>query len=151
MEEVIEFVCEGVPRKSSAALFMHLLSNSAEVVSFECTESVAGSNAATSEIVDAAVDASMNLSVMANVRALRIGTLMLPNALVRMVKYDDCFDVDCSFDAAAIKGQVMGLHAAVLDLSERFEVKACFAGLDPAADNDTRLFTDREIGPLKMN
>lgn len=149
MEELIEFVFEGVARRNAGALFMHLLSNSAEVITFACTENVAESNAATSEVVTAAIVATMDLSVMAKVRALQVGPLLLPNGLLRMVKYDDCFDVDCCFDAGAIKGQVMILHAAVLNLSERFEARTCFAGLEPASDLNTRFFTDREIGPLR--
>ena len=128
-----------------------MLSNAAEVITFDCTEDVAGSHAANPEIVNLAVVATMDLSVMAHVRELRVGTVVLPDALLRMVKYDDCFDVDCSFDAFIIRGQVTDLHAAVLALSERFEVRTCFAGLEPATDRDTRIFTDRELGPLRMS
>ena len=148
MTGVVEFVFEDVARSVVASLFEYLLSRSAEVVALESTEDVGEANARSDEILRAAIVSMLDLSILARVRQLEVGQTVIPSALVRMVKYGISFDIDVSFDADLCALNVKELQAHVLQIAEEFGVRLCYAGIEPAADPETRFFTSREIGPL---
>jgi hypothetical protein len=148
MTEAVEFVFEDVERSVVASLFVYLLSKSAEVVTFECTEDVGEASANRGEILRAAIASMLDLSILAHVRQFEMGQAVIPSALVRMVKCGINFDIDVSFDANMCALDVANLQAHVLQIAEEFSIMLCYAGLEPAADSETRFFTNQEIGPL---
>jgi hypothetical protein len=149
MAETIEFVFEGVPRAHVAHLFIQLLGNAEEVVSVQCTENRESETGDIVEILRTAIASPFDLSVMVRVRKLRIGDTELPDALIRMVKYDGSFDVDCSFDSDFMCGRVAYLQTYLCQIADEFGVPSYFAGMDPAVDPETRFFSNRETGPLE--
>ncbi len=79
---------------------------------------------------------------------------VVADVALRLLKTrDDRFDVEFNFDADDVSELAMlapGLHSLARRLGRLHPVPGYFAGLEPAADEDTRLFTGESLGPLRF-
>ncbi|MCG8554618.1 MAG: hypothetical protein MJD61_04915 [Proteobacteria bacterium] len=87
-------------------------------------------------------------------KSLSLGEgVVLGDVHVRCLRYDgDFYDVEINFRlkdsvAPSTKALVEALHAFACRLADHAGVESYFAGLEPAADEDTRIFTGKDEGP----
>ena len=79
----------------------------------------------------------------------------IPSPLLRLVKYEEKFDIDFTFDEddlgiVNLKEFLQILHERVSHLGARYQVKDWFCGIEPASDLHTRLFSHNETGPIRL-
>jgi hypothetical protein len=63
------------------------------------------------------------------------------------------FDVEVNFDTDDLDGgpdRVGALHAFSTRLARKHGVETYYGGIEPAVDLDTRMFTGRELGPVRF-
>jgi hypothetical protein len=76
---------------------------------------------------------------------------------VRVLCYGDrIYDVELNFSLADVDELVPGrlsvdLQTFAACLVKPFDSVSFFAGLEPASDEDTRIFTNEEMGPLTLS
>lgn len=93
-------------------------------------------------------------SLSIRLREFRLGhNIVAPNATIRSFCYGAHFDVEVSFDLDDISS--VGCFAdALFDFAQRaaaaYGVEMYFAGLEPATDVDTRIFTTSSRGPFNL-
>lgn len=84
---------------------------------------------------------------------LNIAGCIIPSVLLRLVKYEDQYDIDFNFDESDIAdvgaaALMKKLHGYISELGKGYQVRDWFGGIEPASDEDTRYFTGSELGPL---
>ncbi len=71
---------------------------------------------------------------------------------VRIIKYDSKFDLEISF---SLKKQAALSDSKLRDfftkLAQQHQVSLVYAGLEPASDKDTRIFTGLTLGPISLS
>jgi len=77
---------------------------------------------------------------------------MLRNVHVRILRYDDQYDIEVNFvprdaEGGSPEGIMDALHQYAMHLSQRHHVDSYYAGLEPASDEETRYFTGAVRGP----
>ena len=83
-------------------------------------------------------------------------TTMLAGVHLRLLRYEPGpLDVELSFELEDVRGaQGMNFQRSLRDFSkaaaEAVGVVTYFAGLEPAVDEKTRLFTGPELGPIHL-
>lgn len=91
---------------------------------------------------------------------IRLGELLLPelapiaNAALRILRVGEVWDVELNLDlddVAAPELLTGALHELARTLAERHGVTLYYAGLEPAVDEDTRLFTGLTLGPFRLS
>jgi hypothetical protein len=84
------------------------------------------------------------------------GNLNLNRVHLRILRYEGtCFDVELNFALDDVDGHfhaVLGeaLHRFANRHADAIGVQSYYAGLEPAVDEDTRLFTGSEKGPFLL-
>lgn len=100
------------------------------------------------------------IASVVNFATIRIGEFVLPalgtitDAAIRVLHVDAAWDVELNFDLddlAAPELLTSALHEFARTLAERHGVTLYYAGLEPAVDEDTRLFTGLVLGPLRLS
>lgn len=91
------------------------------------------------------------------IECLEIETgVLIKNAHVRILCYEDSvYDVELNFVqedtiTKSIKLLQSSLHRFSLDLASKHSVHSCYGGLEPAVDEETRLFTNEKLGPILL-
>jgi len=145
MGQLVELVLEGMPPPAAEAVLTTLLAaarlDSAEIdrVARRLAQPAADALAATERAL------------------LRLGELALPtlgptrNVRLHLLRDATTYDLELSLDLDDVPDPeqlTADLHTLAQDLASRFTIPHFFAGLDPAADEDTRLFTGAARGPL---
>ncbi|WP_141734311.1 hypothetical protein [Oligoflexus tunisiensis] len=71
---------------------------------------------------------------------------------VRIIKYDEKYDLEVSIDLKkqAPLSNIM-LSKFFATLAQEHQVKQVYGGLEPASDEDTRIFTGFDIGPVALD
>lgn len=72
---------------------------------------------------------------------------------VRLLRSEGSIDVELGMDLDDVerpRALEDALFSFTVGMAERHEVSRYYAGLEPAADEDTRLFTGREKGPFQF-
>jgi hypothetical protein len=153
--ELYEVVFEGIGKHNVVPMFAQFVSMARDVTVISSAEDaeLMVNNRLVFSAMESSLDAEGGLIVMAELHELRVGEITLPSVLLRIVRYDGTFDLDFTFDAHELVntnvGSVMqSLHMAGKKLSERFNARSFFGGMEPASDANTRYFTDSNIGPL---
>ncbi|MCC6997779.1 MAG: hypothetical protein IT370_24390 [Deltaproteobacteria bacterium] len=91
---------------------------------------------------------------------VRLGTFVLPglgpvaNVALRVLHLGAVWDVELNLDlddVAAPELLTDALHELAQTLAERHDVACYYAGLEPAIDEDTRLFTGPVRGPIHLS
>ena len=90
-----------------------------------------------------------------NLNALNINTLIIKNCTLQVLHYDSQYDINIHFDLEDIYLQnhtdfVTTLMILSKNIALKYGIKDYFAGLEPACDEDTRLFTNDNKGPLTI-
>ena len=77
----------------------------------------------------------------------------IPNAHLRLLRYEDIiYDVELNFTTSSLKPELLPrfvdtLHRFARQLAVKHSITSYYSGLEPAADEETRLFTGSERGP----
>jgi len=80
--------------------------------------------------------------------------ISIKNVHVRILCYDESvYDVEMNFilndtNAGTQDALQFSLHGFALELAEKCGVQSYYGGLEPAADQETRIFTNEKAGPL---
>lgn len=155
MAEILEVVLEGVLRSKVNQILMILLSNAGTIVDVQCSEDIQLSDE--ERISEQEIEAFLNLSddacLSIKLSTLKIDGIAIPSVLLRLLKYNDQFDIDFNFNESDIENisttaLMTKLHSYTTKLGESYEVGHWFGGMEPASDEDTRYFTDNKFGPL---
>lgn len=93
-------------------------------------------------------------SLFVRLKALSLGDeVQAPNAGIRSFRYGSKFDLEVNVDLDDVQDPHRFAHALfdfAQDAAKRFGIVDYFAGLEPASDADTRIFTRSEHGPLRL-
>ena len=154
MAEFVEVVFEKAAEKRIFQLLTLLINNSGQVMDWECSENIILfeegrlSEAALNKIFDFGGDIGLSI----NVHSMRLDRVILPEVMIRLVKYGNEYDVEFSFDRDGVESfdpLIADLHAFAMEVGANFDMAAYYAGMEPASDEETRYFTNNELGPLK--
>ncbi|WP_437913737.1 hypothetical protein WME73_46080 [Sorangium sp. So ce302] len=77
----------------------------------------------------------------------------LEDVSVRLLRSEELIDVELGVDLDDVecpRALEDALFCFAVEMAERHEVSRFYAGLEPAADEETRLFTGREKGPFQF-
>ncbi len=155
MTNLIEVVFENVAKNCVIKLLSLLILSSEKVLGVDCSENIAVFEG--SEISDKEVEEFLSfdgdVTVFVNIGAMRLESLVLPKVQLRLLKYANQYDIDFNFDSNELDGisttiLIKQLHACVKKLAMNCNVSSFFGGMEPASDEDTRYFTNEELGPL---
>ena len=156
MTNLIEIVFEQVSKSCIVQLFCMLINCSEKVKNLQCSEEqfeLIDANDLSEDALTKLTLFNGDLSLIINVTALNLDDIMLPNIQLRLIKYGNDYDVDLNFDFNELRDidtitLINRLHKNTQKLASKFEVTCFYGGMEPASDEDTRYFTDDEIGPL---
>lgn len=155
MAGLLEIVFENVKQNAVLPLLETVITNAASVISAECSEvfSIWNDGKLELDTIGAALDFNGAVSVLINVRSLKFIGVSVNSALIRILKYEDDFDLDISFDedddGLADVDVVGAFFAFSKEVAKKFEFGNCYFGIEPASDESTRFFTNDVLGPLK--
>lgn len=149
MRELIELIFEGQPELVTAALVRDLI----------CSSSSPRSAQIDGNPVESSMDAGQFVHQVKYTGNLRFSHTdfcgsIASDTIVSVIRYQGVLDVEVSMklevreDYSALE---RGLHLFANELALRHSVSRYFAGLDPAADEDTRIFTGTRAGPCNLN
>ncbi len=157
MTNLIEVVFENVAENHVTKLLSLLVPSSEKVSEFECSEDIIVLES--NKIFDKGVEEFLNfdgdVTALIIIENLTLGSLTLPKVQLRLLKYDNHYDIDFNFDSNRIKGMstttlMKQLHTQVKKLALSCNVTSFFGGVEPASDEDTRYFTNVGLGPLSV-
>lgn len=151
MDNLLEIVFENI-NKNCLNNFLHKINESAFVTEKKCTENISliCNKKPRLYIEEGVLDISESFAVFFKIKEIKVGAHNLENVFLRVVKYENYFDVDFNFKIAEEKTPELMhcLHAYAKKISIDFEVKNFFGGIEPASDEETRYFTNEISGPL---
>ncbi|GFO76319.1 hypothetical protein BPLS_P4024 [Bathymodiolus platifrons methanotrophic gill symbiont] len=157
MSDLFEVVFENIVKNNVIQLLMLLISKAGRIINVQCSEDirliVEGSLDA--KALDSVLNFNGSVTVFINVTDMTFGSIILPNVLLRLVKYDEKYDIDFNFDSNEMKNTdmmnlVTDLHYHAKEIAKGHDVGALFGGLEPASDEDTRYFTNNDLGVLSQ-
>lgn len=155
MSNLIEIVFERVAKSCVMQLLSLLIYSSEKITSVQCSENIELflDDKLSEEVLNNLLNIDGDMSVLINMQTMRIGEHVLPNVQLRLVKYGSEYDIDFNFDYNDIKNISMtslinSLHRHIKKLASEFDVASYYGGMEPASDEDTRYFTNEEVGPL---
>lgn len=155
MAGLLEIVFEDVGKDLVLPLLETIISNSESIVGAGCSEGfpVWSNGNIQLDAIRAAIEFDAAVSVFVNVQSLRFTEISVKSALVRIVKYEDIFDLDISFDeddaGLCSADMVIDLFAYSEKTNKQFKFVNCYFGVEPASDETTRFFTNKVLGPIK--
>lgn len=97
--------------------------------------------------------------LMGNFGSLRFSSLKLPNGsvlqdpIIRVLRGGSRFEIEMNWKLTAdydIVALQLGLHEFANQLARRHGISAYYAGLEPASDTNTRIFTGEDSGPCEL-
>jgi hypothetical protein len=155
MAELLEIVLEGVLRSRVYQVLMILLDKAGRIIDVQCSEHLPFfyDGKLSEKEVEIFLKLSDDASLLIKLSDLKINNVVIPSVLLRVVKYNDQFDIDFNFDEQDIESMstttlMKEIHSFVSKICESYEIDHWFGGMEPASDEATRFFTDKEIGPL---
>lgn len=155
MAELLEVVFEGVSQNVALPLLKKIISDATFVTGAECSEEIIvwRNNHIQWDAVKVAIDYDGDISVLVSVQGWDVSGALIDSALVRLVKYQDVFDIDISFDEKdpGLCGidVVETLFLYSRTIVEDFTFDNCYFGVEPASDEASRFFSNEKYGPLK--
>jgi hypothetical protein len=155
MSELLEVVFEGVLKENVIPLYLSLIGNPDTIVGVQCSEQIPGllDNEIDENDLEAALGFPRDFVMLVKLNYIDLNGLSLPKVLLRIVKYGEMYDIDFNFEFENLKNldaatSFASLHVYCKKLAENFKVSKLFCGIEPASDEDTRYFTNDNIGPL---
>lgn len=155
---LFEVVFEKVAKSKTVPIVLGLIEKGGRIDSAEC---VFGENFNLIEAGDLDIEALGSFLnsqhgglVLINLEYLKFGNVTFPNVLVRIYKYDSYFNIDFNFrpqdlGIESLKTFVEELHKYSSEVARVFKLDTFFAGIEPAEDENTRFFTNDDLGPLR--
>jgi hypothetical protein len=155
---LIEVVFENIDKSCVMQLLALLILSAKNVTGIQCSEGIelfVNGNTSDEEF-NRLLNFDGDISALINLQAMKVGDITLPNVLLRLVKYGDLYDIDFNFDSNELGSINMmqlltELHRYAKGIALKYSVESIYAGMEPASDEDTRYFTDNEIGPLTLS
>lgn len=155
MAGLLEIVFEDVRQDMVLPLLQIVVASAATVISAECSEDflVWSDGHIKFDEICATIEFDEPVSILINVRSLRVASVTVDAALVRIIKYQGKFYMDISFDEedAGLQGvDVVGnFFEFSKELANKFELVSYYFGMEPASDEASRFFTNDVLGPLE--
>ena len=155
MGELYEIVLEEVPTKSLFLVLNKLTAYGSSLVRSEIQgdESfdlqIDWNNSETFErIVEKIIS---GFALIGEIRTIDIGGLFLRNSGLRVIYYENKFDIEVNFKAENNTDlNAEKLSSFFCRLCKDFNVVQTFAGIEPASDQETRIFTGTKLGPIEL-
>ena len=155
MASLFEVVFENIVKSGVIQLLLFLISCAERVINIQCSENVelSTSGELDEKFLESVLNYDGDISVVINLGNVNFGSLVLPKVLLRLVKYDNQFDIDFNFDTNDLQNMGMTdlakeLHTHTKYIAKEYEVATFFGGIEPASDVDTRYFTNGNKGRL---
>lgn len=155
MANLIEVVFENVGKNCVLQLLKLLITSLENIISIECTEnpSLFREGQIFEEDINPFLDFEGDITVLIKIRSIDLSNIILPNVQLRLLKYEGQYDVEFNFDFNELENTatttlVKELHAHAKCISLECGVSDFCCGMEPASDEDTRYFTNDELGPL---
>jgi hypothetical protein len=156
MSNLIEVVFENVSKVNVSQLLLCLVYSAKCIISADISEDIELLNEGKlkKQAVESLISFSGDITALIKLEEMKINGIVLPLVLLRLVKYNDLYDIDFNFDRAELKHidmskLIKALHISTSSLAKENDVKNWFAGMEPASDENTRYFTNNERGYLK--
>lgn len=154
MANLFEVVFENVAKNNVMELLSHLTPEPRSIVNYQCSEKNQLIN--TSEYTETLcyfLNFYGDASMLIHLDHIKIDAVILPEILLRLVKYGEQYDVDYNFDLNLIKDMnmpdlVKKIHNHTKNIAKDINVSNFFGGMEPASDESTRYFTNNNLGPL---
>ena len=155
MSSLFEVVFENVVKSNVIRLLLLLIAGAGRIVNAQCSEDirliVAGELDA--KALDSVLNFQGDVTLSINLGDLKVGGVILPKVLLRLVKYGEQYDIDFNFDSNELENVdmmslVTQLHDHAKEIARDNDVDTFFGGMEPASDEDTRYFTNNDFGPL---
>ncbi|MEQ5776708.1 hypothetical protein J4E05_14350 [Thalassospira sp. NFXS8] len=156
MEELIEVVLEDVPHGDLLSVVMYLVKDYKNVVDVQCSEHLS-TPLNCQNIEDVVVDFTKieeGAALILRLNSLDVAGEMVPSVLLRVVKYEEKYDVDFNFSESDLKRVekfffIRKLQFFTSEVAKKYKIPSFFCGVEPASDEDTRYFTGQYLGPLR--
>nr|WP_321442958.1 hypothetical protein [uncultured Cohaesibacter sp.] len=155
MSVLLEVVFENIQKTKVVQLFMLLVMASIRVVNVQCSEDadLMKEDELDVDSLSSLLNFDGDVSVLVGLNDMNIGDVTLPNVLLRLVKYGDCYDIDFNFDTEEVENTDMAelvaeLHHHAQQIAAEHCMAEFFCGMEPASDEYTRYFTNENLGPL---
>lgn len=155
MSSILEVVFERVTKSCVIQLLSLLIKNVEEISSIQCSEKVElfVNDGLSKEAIDQFLRFDGEIIALFNLKAMKLRDIVLPNVQLRLVKYENEYDIDFNFDCNEIENTstavlIDELHAQAKDFACKFDIASFYGGMEPASDEDTRYFTNDVLGPL---
>ncbi len=152
MSNLIEVVFENVPKANVSQLFLYLVHSAKHIVSVEISENIEllDEGKLNEQTVESLINFSGDVATLIKLKGINLDGVVLPLVLLRLLKYNDLYDVDFSFDYAELKHVdilklIKSLHISTSCLAKENGVKNWFSGMEPASDESTRYFTNDKL------
>lgn len=155
MSNLIEVVFENVGKNCVLQLLKLLITSLENIISIECTEnpSLFKEGQLSEEGINPFLDFEDDVTVLIKIRSIDLGSIILPNVQLRLLKYEGQYDIEFNFDSNELENTttttlVKELHAYAKRIAIECGISDFCCGMEPASDEDTRYFTNDELGPL---
>ena len=154
MAELLEVVLEDILRSKVCQLLMDLLEHAGQIIEIQCSEPIKLSSKTdiSEDEIESFLSLSNDASLIIKLAHLNLAGSIIPSVLLRLVKYNDQFDIDFNFHESDIAegatALMKKLQLYISDLGKEYQVSGWFGGIEPASDEETRYFTGRIFGPL---
>lgn len=155
MANLIEIVYENIGKSCVLQLLKLLITNLENIISIECTEnpSFFKEGLLSEEGINPFLDFEGDVTVLIKIRSIDLGSIILTNLQLRLLKYEGKYDIEFNFDSNELENTtttilVKELHEHAKHIALECGVSDFYCGMEPASDEDTRFFTNDELGPL---
>ncbi len=156
MSNLLEVVFENVSKVNVSQLLLCLVYSAKCIISADTSEDIEllDEGKLNKPAVESLISFSGDVTALIQLEEMKVDGIVLPLVLLRLVKYNDLYDIDFNFDCAELKHidmskLIKALHMSTSSLAKENDVKNWFAGMEPASDENTRYFTNNELGYLK--
>jgi hypothetical protein len=156
MNNLIEVIFEEVPVKTLGKFLLDLTKAGQHIknYSWNAEGTLAGEIDWQSELaITNALSQNEDWAVFINLEILKVGSLRLPQVGIRILHYEDKYDVSLQFEWSALNPHphlVEALRHVSQTLAKKYEIRNYFAGPEPAEELDTRWFTKPFRTPLTL-
>lgn len=157
MSDIYEVVIQGVLEDDLFTLLKILESDAKMVSGVSVSEDVdlsKGKTCIDKSLVGMIVAYDGSICVSEKIYGFNILELIeLQEVFVRVLKYENYFDVELSFSDSNeidIANVMRNIQQYIIGLSKNITFEEFYGGMEPAADFETRYFTNKTLGPLGL-
>jgi len=149
--EIIEIVFERVQLSRIVDLLIKKLSNST-LKDYSISTDSSEIDLQSKEKLFDSINQSSDGSFYFNFSNSDLMDIILSRVGFQIYKYENIYDLTLVIEERELRHQVsiLGLQKRAESLAEELKVTNYYCGFEPAADEETRLFSGNTIGPLKI-